>query len=72
MKQITRQRIKLIVSLVRGSSGTSKSFVLTGGTNKHMKKQFKRSARLIGAFALALSVGMAAVVARADDALTEQ
>ena len=37
-----------------------------------MKKQFKRSARLIGAFALALSVGMAAVVARADDALTER
>ena len=37
-----------------------------------MKKQFKYSARLIGAFALALTVGMAALAARADDTLTER
>ena len=36
-----------------------------------MKKQFKCSARLIGAIALALTAGMAALAARADDALTE-
>ena len=37
-----------------------------------MKKQFKCWARPIGAFALALTVGMVALAARADDALTER
>ena len=37
-----------------------------------MKKQLKCSARLIGAFASALAVGMAAQPARADDSLTER
>src|SRR5215467_9122504 len=36
-----------------------------------MKKQFKSSARPIGAIALALTVGMTALAARADEALTE-
>jgi predicted SnoaL-like aldol condensation-catalyzing enzyme len=39
---------------------------------KQMKKQFKYSVRPIGAFALVLTVGMAALAARADDALTER
>src|SRR5262249_31941171 len=42
------------------------------GRNKQMKKQLKCSARLIGAFASALAVGMAAQPARADDSLTER
>ena len=37
-----------------------------------MKKQFKSSARPIGAIALALTVGMTALAARADDASTER
>jgi predicted SnoaL-like aldol condensation-catalyzing enzyme len=39
---------------------------------KQMQKQFRYSARPISTFALTLIVGMAALSARADDALTER
>jgi predicted SnoaL-like aldol condensation-catalyzing enzyme len=37
-----------------------------------MNKQFNCSTRLIGAFAVAFTVGLAALAARGDDALTER
>ena len=37
-----------------------------------MKNQFKLSARLIGAFAVAFTLALVALAARADDALTER
>src|SRR5215470_7900015 len=39
---------------------------------KQMNKQFDRSARLIGPFAVAFTVGMAALAAPADDTSTER